>query len=107
MKGVADLAKEEDGPLMAEATIRIMLECDRVTQADIDDTKRLYMKYRPIETNQDIGNAEKHKHLYQWLFENLTLFASLKPTETDMRQMVATSKMSCRYGIVEMLEQVK
>lgn len=108
VKGVVDEStKKDDGPLMCEATIRNMLECKRITQADIDDTKRLYMKYRPIEIDPEISVAEKYKHMYDWLYENLTLFASLKPTDSDLRAMVSTSKMACRYGILDLLDQVK
>lgn len=68
---------KEEGPMMTEATIRIMLECERVTQEDIEETRRLFAKYRPIEIDPSLDITEKYKHMYDWLFENLKLFASL------------------------------
>lgn len=100
-------ASQDEGPLMTEATIKVMLEHDRITQEDKDDTRRLYMKYRPIEMDPTLSVAEKYKHMLDWLTENLKLFSSLQPTESDFRYMVAKTKMACRYGIVELLDQVR
>lgn len=42
-----------------------------------------------------------------WWTENLKLFSSLHLTDSDFRSMVSKSKMACRHGIVELLEQVR
>lgn len=99
----ASLAKEA-GPLNAEATIKVMLECDRITQEGIDETRQLFKKYRPIEIDPNLSLAEKQRHMADWWTENLKLFSSLQLTDSDFRSMVSKSKMACRHGIVELLE---
>lgn len=99
----ASMAKD-DGPINAEATIKVMLECDRITQDGIDETRQLFKKYRPIEIDPNLSVEEKQRHMADWWTENLKLFSSLHLTDSDFRSMVSKSKMACRHGIVELLE---
>lgn len=98
---------KQEGPLLAEATIKCMLECDRITQEGIDETRQLFKKYRPIEIDPNLSLAEKQNHMKDWWTENLKLFSSLKLTDNDFRKIVQKSKMACRHGVVELLEQAR
>ena len=84
-----------------------MLEHERITQEDIDETRRLYLKYRPMEVDPELTLEQKKQAMRDWFQENLTLFSSLSLTDSDFRSIAAKSKMACRHGMAELFEQTK
>lgn len=93
----------DDGPVMADATMKVMFHCDRITQAQVDETRYLFEKYRPIEMDPNLTLEQKKEYMHEWWTENLKMYASLNLTETDFQLMLAKSKMACRHGIIELL----
>ena len=81
-----------------------MLEHERITQEDIDETRRLYLKYRPMEVDPELTLEEKKQAMRDWFSENLTLFSSLGLTDSDFRSIAAKSQMACRHGMAELFE---
>ena len=94
-------------PVNSQATIQVMLEYERITQENIDETSRLYLKYRPMEVDPELTLEEKKQAMRDWFSENLTLFSSLGLTDSDFRSIAAKSKMACRHGMAELFEQIK
>ena len=43
-----------------------MLEHERITQEDIDETRRLYLKYRPMEVDPELTLEQKKQAMRDW-----------------------------------------
>lgn len=91
-----------NSPVPTEAIIKMVFNCDRITQDHIDETKRLFEKYFPIEMDPNIDLEEKKGHMKDWFTENMKMYAELQLTESDFEAMTLKSNMACRHGIIEL-----
>jgi len=64
-------------PALTESVIKMVFHCDRISQDHIDETKRLFEKYYPIEMDPTIDPEVKKGHMKDWFTENLKMYAEL------------------------------
>lgn len=80
----------EDKSDLADASMKVMLECSKFTPQQKQEVKDLFTRYRPIEMDPTLPMSVKSKHMMDWWVGDFEIFAakSLSLTENDFRNMV-------------------
>lgn len=86
--------------------MKVMLECDKISDENRQEVHDLFKRYRPIEIDPTIPHDVKSEHMLDWWTQNLVMFQSLRLSPNDFLSMVSQAQLSLRYGILQMLERV-
>tara|TARA_B110000285_G_C14989635_1_gene545623 strand:+ start:267 stop:1034 length:768 start_codon:yes stop_codon:yes gene_type:complete len=95
--------------VQADASMKVMLECDRFTADQKKQVRDDFLKYWPVEQDPTIPLHLKSEKMLEWWVSNLKLFSStdFNLTHADFQKMVFSSKLVLRHGFIQMVQKLQ
>lgn len=81
-----------------------MKESDKMSEESKQEATELYNKYRPIEIDYNMPEAEKKQHMVDWWHQALSLFVKQHFSMQDFNDMIKQGRLSIRCGILDLLQ---
>lgn len=87
--------------------MQVILASPRISDDVRVETRELFLKYYPIETNQALSVEERSEFMKEWWEANMRTFSQCGLTKSDFKEMITSSRLALRHGVDEFMELVK
>jgi 5'-nucleotidase len=88
---------------LGDSSMKVLLGSQKYRPEHREETRDLYLKYRPVELDQSLSLEQKEQHMKDWWTANMKTFSSVPLHRSDFHPLVLGSRLVLRHGILEML----